>query len=352
MKNLHRKFLCGVIFLFSPALAAVPITLNQQLDFHAPEQSMWTQGGPIGSIEDSDRIGGAAGFEYTLRASSGTVSADFDGLLSIAYDDELTGSTHTSLNLNFQGQPGAGSLSTFAGLDIDFDWFVDTHLLGIPVTGSGNIFSADYSLNIDEVFTPQLPQEFSFQLPPPWGSIDLIIPKVEQGSDSFSLFNPGLDLGLVDIGIDLAIEQTASFWANGLNGSILGRHRDSGYSSFMNFNLGTNEGINLGLDLPLDGYWDFYLTEIMLDNTFLNDIDLILDASLKVDIGIAQKTWHWDLLDQDIYNTDFALLFNSEHSAEKFSIFVTPAPNALTVILAAVLIVIFIRRRRMHLHES
>ncbi|WP_019614892.1 hypothetical protein [Psychromonas ossibalaenae] len=352
MKNLHKKILCSLIFIFCPALAAVPITLNQQLNFHAPEQSMWTQGGPIGSIEESDRIGGAAGFEYTLRASSGTVSADFDGLLSIAYDNQLTGSTHTSVNLNFQGSPAAGSLSTFAGLNIDFDWFVDTHLLGIPVTGSGNVFSANYSLDIDEVFTPQLPQEFTFQLPPPWGSIDLTIPKVEQGSDSFGLLNPGVNLGLVDVGIDLAIEQTASFWANGLNGSILGRHRDTGYSRFMNFNLGTNEGINLGFDLPLDGYWDFYLADIMLENTFVNDIALTLDASLKVDIGVAQKTWYWDLLDQDIFNTDFALLFNSEHSSDKFSIFVTPAPNALSMTLAALLIVIFRKKHRLHINGS
>lgn len=313
------------------------MTFEQDVDFHAPTQSIWSADGSVSGINEGDRFGGSLGFEYQLQSSTGGVNADFNGVLAIDYNDRISNGYNTNLDFTFVGDAQGNTLSTQLGANFSFGWFVDTHLLGIPVKGSGDLISLGYSLSTFANDMAELPTLFTIPIPF-GGTIEIPFPHVISDSDQLDLAGLGVDLSVIDVGAAVTLEQITSFWANGISGLLMGKHRNTGMLTSTLFAFDSKDTHSFNIDLPLNGYWDLYFDDLYLKNMFMNDFDLMLNAYIEIDVGIADKTWRFNFADQNIYSNNFPLDFDANYLPKSFSILVVSEPKsmplfALTLIL-------------------
>ena len=81
--------------------AAHAILFIQPLDFDAPTESLWGEGSSADFGASGSTGLGPVSFGYEIKASSGTVSAEFQGDMSADYTPFLAAPGTTSLNLSF-----------------------------------------------------------------------------------------------------------------------------------------------------------------------------------------------------------------------------------------------------------
>jgi hypothetical protein len=292
------------------------MTYSQDLDFHAPTQSFWSEGGSYLDFYKDGTIGGDVGIRYEAEASTGTVTADFNGEFAVDYDDYLWRPGTTMLDLSFTGDSNGGLLDTFLGASLDVDWFVDIETWAGDVHESGDLYTADYALDIEKQFTPKLDTPVS-------------------GSDDFTMANISKSVSVVEVGMDFDIEQTANFTADAIQGLMVSQHRDTGYTILSPFSIDAMlANLSVPLDLPKSGYWDISFMDMDLLNDFSTGFDLNLVPYIEVDLVVWEDRWDWSV-GIDLYDTPtFALAFNQIDLEPGISIFVD-IPEPSTMILFA-----------------
>jgi hypothetical protein len=319
MRTKRVVLLLTVLFFigFTGRVDALPITSTLDLNFHAPTQSFWGPGGSHLNFEKSGTFGTKAGITYEAKASTGTVTADFNGDLSVLYDDQLDGPGTANLDLSFSGDPNGGLLDTLLGASLGVDWFVDVDipdevdwLPWVPdrINKSGELYSLGYSLDIDETFTPAFHSPVS-------------------GNDEVAIEGISTEGIFVDVGLDLEVDQTANFRAKGIQGVTRARHRDSGMTSYDPFFLDVMlTNLSVPIELPKAGYWDISFVDLDLLNDFSTGFDLELEPYIEVDAIVWSKRWDIEVPGISIYDTPtFSLAFDSLYTQE-ISILVTPEP--------------------------
>jgi hypothetical protein len=315
------------------------------LDFVAGTQSLWGSGSGA-NFGNSNAVSlGPVEIGYNLGASSGTVSAQFEGDMSVSYADSLAAPGTTSLSLSFLGDGAGGRLTSDLGA-----W---AHVYVGPI----DIVNEDYALNINEVYTPQVGQQVL-------------------GTDSATVGNAGLDVIVAEVGANFNIEQTDTFTATAVDGALAYSLRGSGAApTLLPFSLTTDAGLTLDLGLSEVGTWDFWFVNMMLENSFATsfDAELVLYEEHISGIGVCVDIIPYPcptydrndvtLADLNVYNgSAFALAFNSIDQTSAFSIEVAsaqvpePPTLALLVMGLACMLVLSSRgrrtaRRRSHLTQ-
>jgi hypothetical protein len=322
-------FLSILFFLgFVGRVDALTMISTQNLNFHAPTQSFWGPGGSSASFEKSGTFGSGVGITYEVKASTGTVTADFNGDLSVQYDDRLAGPGVTNLDVNFSGDPNGGLLDTLLGTSLSVDWFVNVNVpepfASIPfvpdtISESGELYSNGYALDIDKEFTPAFNSTVV-------------------GNDEVAVAGISAGVGVAEAGLDFEVDQTANFKAKGIQGFVAARHRESGMTRLDPFFLDVMlSSLSVPIDLPKTGYWDISFVSLGLLNDFSTGFDLELEPFVEVDIGVWDNRWDIEVPGIDIYDTPvFSLAFNSLDTQE-ISIFVTPEPSTVLLLGLGVL---------------
>ena len=333
MRNIIKVHLL-LLTLAAPTQAAL-LSFEQAIDFYAPIQSQWEAGGTATSFSDSDTIGGSAGFKWSSSASSGSVEAQWNGLLSIDYENYWHSPGQQDVGFSFQGDENGGWFETLAGASFQFGWFVN--FLGESIHDY-DMFSASYQLETDKNFSPQLPTKFDL------GLFDILLPKFESGTDSTDFLGIGAGFNLVVIsasmGIDLVLEQTATLAARAVSGTMIATHRESGDISTQFFSLGSKDTEPMALTLPKPGYWDVFLLNPTLKNTFINDIDIILQGHIYAEVWPFDKTWNWNLASEPMFDASFPLSFQADYQPESFSIYVAPEPEAFMLFIVGMTLLV------------
>jgi len=317
-KNIRILMLLTIIVLTTKQTQASLYTTA--LDFKAPEQSFWGESGSSTSFGRKGDWGlGPFDFSYDIGASTGTVSAQFGGDLLVNYVPKAhLYSTH-SLHLNFMSDNDEG------GIISDLGAWAKAKALGF------DLLDFDYGLNINKKITPRIGAQIS-------------------GSDSATLGNTGVDVGVAEIGVDFDIEQTDYFTANSIDGILGYSLRGSGIFNTTPFNLDNSAGLSVDLGLDAVGIWDIWLMDMTLDNTFSTKFDANLNLweehidgiksckkckwgfCIKIPCGLDYDRNETELSSINVYNRDpFSLSFNSisNTSASDFFIRVIPEPSAI-----------------------
>ncbi len=321
-----------IIVAFSISLSAQASTFTETLNFQAIDQSMWGAGGLSVGFDYSGEYGFNvpildvyAYVGYSIGASTGQVSAQFKGDLTADYAPTLASPGTTNINLSYQGQAFELIWETICIGDTCFQFPVGfippggglSSTLGAhaQLTSSLGNVGPDLTLDIGEIFTPQLDQTVS-------------------GSDS----EPNVvQVAVVDIyvgsaGVSMGVTQTDYFTANSIDGFLDYTLEGSGIINSTPFTLDTNGGLSLPVSLTEPGTWDFWFVNQTLDNTFHTSLDM--DLGLYVDYFI--DTANYNLLSIPVYSGDpFSLAFNSITNPNGFSILVNEStvPEPTTMLL-------------------
>lgn len=333
------RALCGAAWGVALAVtsAAHATTLLAPLDFNAPTQSMWGPGGASLDFGAKGDFGVSPLLvTYDLGASTGTVSASFDGALRVVHQDALMEPGRTRVQLGFQGDQDGGSLATRFGA------WANVKLAGITVLDRA------YDLNADASFRPSL------------GS-----PVTARGA--FAAADVGIDILLAKAGFELEIEQNDAFSGTALTGTLAYGRRGSGSVRELPFSIANDAGIALDLALDAAGDWDFQLKDIALQTSFAIDFDVGLVAyeehiagvefcracfwgiCIPYPCGIKYDRNDFELFGIDVYNgRPFPLSFDRISYAGAFTIAVSevPEPSALLLLGGALAILARSRGRR------
>jgi hypothetical protein len=311
----------ALLALLSTPFQAEALLFNQPLDFVAPTQSLWGTGGGSGGFNYSDSTGFSVlgvnfNLGYNLGASSGTVSAMFNGNMAVDYTPSLASPGTTALNLSFAGNGGGGQLTSDLG--------AVAQIWAGPISVGPDVF-----LNINTGYTPQLDQAIS-------------------GSDSKTAATITLvNLLLAGAGVDMDVAQTDHFMGTAIDGLLNYSLRGSGVTNSMPFSLATDAGLSLDLGLSDIGTWDFWFVDQELINEFSTALamELVLFEEHLVtewcgDIIPYPCGSHWDRNDTTlasigVYDVAFPLAFNSITNTNGFSIQVGTAavPEPSTMLL-------------------
>jgi len=307
----------SIIFLFTFLPCVQATVFIQNVDFEA-EQSLWGSGSSADFGANGTVDMGLFDFKYDLGASSGTVSSSFRGDLSADYNAQQTDTGFTTLNIAFEGASNGGVLNTDLGAWADF--WVPT-FLGKNI----NVLNRNYHLNINEQFTPEIDARVT-------------------GSDSFTAGSVGVDVVVAKAGVDFDIEQTASFDVETLDGKLAYQHQDGGDIYTADFSLTSGGATALDVMLGLEGQWDFWFIDEILDNTFETsfDVDIVLfeehpEGYWDEYCGFLGCVPFWNyrtvrnettLANVDVYNgSPFALEYEQMSDTASFSIQVGGTPT-------------------------
>ncbi len=266
--------------------------------FVAPEQSMWTPGGPTGFSYTSNQPYNdgtfSAAMNVNLTASAGTVSGNVEGLLKASYDNHLNAPGNTYIEFQFAGIPDESKLRTNLGANlkidmnfgVQFPWW--TLLPAVNVGGTLIDSKPSIKSNTDFTYSNGSQIKGTAEFAPTIGSL-------------------GFDAVVAGVGVDLKVLQDVYFTPGGINGHLAFTHLDTGKSGWTAFSAKdkTWTGVTLPLDLP--GYWALTLDELTLaSNSFYTDIGLgagiNMWATILGSLGFS--------IDLDIYrNNPFSLTF-------------------------------------------
>jgi hypothetical protein len=319
---------------------AIPVTSTFNLDFSAPTQNFWGPGQSAASFDfDKFILGNSSfGIRFETGASTGTVSATYNGALSVSYDDLVQAGT-VGIDLGFVGDASGGSFSTSLGAFAKATAY-------FPVIGDVTITNPNYSLATSSTYTPS-----------PLDS--------PSDSDSFApaaaTIGPNIGVGSAQAGIDFSIVQNSTHSIDAVNGLVFATHQDSGEIRSATFSLSAVDSILLDLDLI--GIWDVQILDLSLDNTFFTDFDLSFDPFIQYTLGagcgdagtnsdngffcIDDGRLDTTLATVDLFsNTPFALAMNTSTTLSTFQIAVVPEPETYALFLAGLGLTGWMARRR------
>lgn len=334
--SLTMLFATSLLYLLFMVGTTQAETLNLNLGFEAPSQSMWGPNGASFNFRASGIVGSSstAGIGYDIGASTGTVEGSFNGILGLNYSSHMATPGTSAISMNFTGTNNGGIVSSALGAWVN----IDGYLLGT----AHDLYDKGYSLQVDAPFTPQIGSTVS-------------------GSDAFVVKGVGIDLYFAGASLDLDLQQNDYFSANGISGTMLYKHRESGLLRQASFNLSSNDPLSINANLDRAGIWDFSFLPFSLENEFKTDFDLELMARAfykTLDIPHWWEFWnaHWDthsteydILGLDIYDVDpFSLRFNPDvMRPDVFSVTVmNPVPEPATIVLLSVGIICIAARRK------
>lgn len=305
----------GAVGLSIPAHAEV---MTVPVEFTA-NQSLWGSGGSanIGTSGSGSFVG--ISYSYDIGASTGTLSAAYQGGISVSYNPYLSLPGTTPISLNFVGDANGGNIASDLGA-----W------ANINVAGF-DILDKNYGLNIHQDFTPQLGLTVS-------------------GEDYATIGGYDLSIGIASVGASLDLQQTDFLTVNKIKGNLVASLEGTTTSVTAPFSLTSSE-LTVDLGLSEAGTWDISFQDLTLDNSFSTSFDAALVfyeehisgvtfcfytvnlgwfGSFRVyyPCGVAYDENSFTLADINVYNSDpFSLDFGSISPLDGFSIVVADPPN-------------------------
>lgn len=303
----------------APALAfAIPLSVTRDLDFHT-SQSFWGPGKSSLDFNANGQVGtSSVGVKYAARASTGNVTGDYNGTLRMNVDSE----SPTSITLNFAGDPNGGSIDTFIGASASADLYFSFRMFWIgTVNKNFNIFSKNYSLSIDTLFTPDLGQSITGQ------------------SNKLELFNGSVGV-FVKAGVAANVDQDLAFGSTRIAGNLVKTLRGTSLTDIDPFVM-TDDSLTLPLQFDSRGTWDITLTDLRLENAFATGFDLSLDPFIMLDWPGTRfdRVFDFTLAEFDIYDTPrFALDFGEVDNLITVSVHVDE-PHTLAQLLWTALLI-------------
>jgi hypothetical protein len=332
--------------LLTPSSAVAAAFTSGVLSFLSPTQSIWGPGSTAAAFAKSGFLLGnsVTGVSYSSSASTGTVSSSVTGRVGASFEDTVpvSASDEVLIGIDFLG--GSSSFQS----DLGANMRVAGHLL--DVINNFTIFSRDYGLNVDTDFVSETPATAT-------------------GSDDFSpaAVSVGLPTGGVGLsgtaGVALDIQQDATLRTLSLDGTLLARHVSSGVTTSVLFDIDVLAGDVLTFNLGLPGLWEFHFLDLGLTGDYTSLFSAEFNPFIGGGIGVfcgdpfdpddnflcaeegGVKTA--ELIGVDLFRSPrIALDYNRVADAGAFSIFVTPEPGTLWLMLVAAGALFSGRRRR------
>lgn len=322
LRATSRKMRTGLLALLATLAAGSSLPAHAEfitvpVDFTA-NQSLWGSGGSANVGTSSSGSFAGISYSYDIGASTGTLSAAYQGGIAVSYNPYLSLPGTTTFSLNFVGDANGGNITSDLGA-----W------ANISVAGF-DILDKNYGLNIDRDFTPQLGQSAS-------------------GEDYATIGGYGFDIGIASVGANLDLQQTDFLTVNKIEGNLVASLEGTATSITTPFSLTSSE-LTFGLDLNEAGTWDISFQDLTLDNSFSTSFDAALvlyeehisgisfcyytvhtwfgNFRIYYPCGVAFDTNSFTLADINVYNSDpFSLDFGSISPLQEFSILVADAPN-------------------------
>jgi hypothetical protein len=330
----------------APAFAG-PMLQNYNVDFSSPTQAIWGPGQSAADFAFNQMILGNTtfGMRFQTGASTGTVRSNYNGNVSVAYDD-LAAPGLVPLSIGYQGDASGGHFQTALGAFVNVTAY-------FPVIGGVTLTNPNYSLNTARTYTPSPPDTLSDN--------DAFTP-------TSSVIGPALPGGSAQAGIDYDIVQNAKHEVSALKGLAVATNQTSGAVRSTSFFLDALDAISLNLDE--EGVWDIKLTSLALDNLFSTDFDLAFVPFIEYTLGFGCGDAGTDsdngffcaedgrldrtLASIDLFsNTPFALALTSSSVLSTFQITVTdeqiiaaPEPGTLALFGIGAAGLLAMRRRR------
>jgi hypothetical protein len=322
MKSLYGAA-SAVLVLVTASAQAVPAVQNYNVDFSSPTQSFWGPGQSAADFAFNQLILGntSFGMRFQTGASTGTVRSNYNGAVSVSYDDSAVAGL-VPLTIGYQGDANGGHFQTSLGAFVRVTAY-------FPLIGGITVTDPDYLLGTNRTYTPS----------PPDAPAD---------SDSFtpasSAIGPDLPGGNAQAGIDYDIVQNSKHTISALTGLAVAMHEITGDVREVSFSLDASDNVLLNLDEP--GTWDVQLKSLSLVNSFATDFDLALVPFVQYFFGFGcgdLKTnddngtfcggdgrLDTTLASIDLFsNTPFPLALASSNQLASFQITVaSPAPDS------------------------
>ena len=301
----------GLCFPAHAEIMMVPV------DFTA-NQSLWGSGSSLNFGASGSGSFAGISYSYDVGASSGTLSAEYQGGISVNYTSYLSAPGTATIGLNFVGDTNGGNITS------DLGAWANINIGGLDILDEG------YSLNIDQSFTPTLGQ-------------------VASGEDSATIGGYGLDIGIASVGANLDLQQTDALAVSKIEGNLVASLEGSSTSITTPFSL-SSSGLTFDLGLSEIGTWDVSFQNLTLDNLFSTSFDAALvlyeehisgisfcyytvrtffgNFRIYYPCGVAFDENTFTLADIDLYDRDpFSLDFGSTSPLQGFSILVGVEPN-------------------------
>ena len=262
-----RSALCGVsssvAILAAVAAQAAPVTQNYDLNFSSPSQAFWGPGQSAANFAFNQLILGSTSFgmRFETGASTGTVSSNYNGAMSVAYNDSAAAGL-VPLTIGYQGDPNGGHFQTFLGAFVRVTAY-------FPVIGGVIVTNPNYSISTDSTYTPS-PADTA----------------ADSGSftPASTTIGPDIGVGSAQAGIDYDIVQNSTHTISALNGIARATHTTTGEVRTVGFSLGASDDVLLNLDVP--GIWEIQLANLSLANLFSTDFDLAFVPFIQYTLGV------------------------------------------------------------------
>ena len=314
--------LAATLWAISPVFAT-SLMQNYTVDFSSPTQSFWGPGQSSANFNYNYLLGSSSfGVRFQTGASTGTVNANYNGSVSVSYND-VANEGNVPLTIAYSGASGGGSFQTALGAFVDVKALFPVPFVGtVPVT----ITNPSYALNTGATFTPSPPD-------------------APHGTDSFtpaaSAIGPDIGVLSGQAGINYNIVQNSTLNINALTGIATATNENSGHVRTASFSLGSLDTVNLNLNES--GVWDIALSNLGLSNLFSTNFSLALQPFISYTVGLGCDPFNpknngplcggAGALDTTIasfqfyHNNPFALDFGTNYAPSTFQIDVAAPTN-------------------------